>query len=102
MSLDLPDSLIQLINDKRLEFANKRIEELEEQIGESNYIECDGCEKISFITCKLCNYTCCSNCNDGNRGISCDYCCNYACWNCRLEYADVGIYECNGCNINYC
>ena len=54
--MSLPDTLIQLINDKRVEGYRKRIEELEEKLEKYNkdYINCgesDCYDKISLWKC---------------------------------------------------
>jgi len=60
MSLDLPDSLISLINDKRVKKYDKRIKELEREIKDLNG-KLNSVDNVISVTdkifkCSMCNY----------------------------------------------
>ena len=92
MSLDLPDSLVRLISDKRLELANegyvKHIKELENKIKElKTKVNCSYCVDIVYhrenIRCIDCSNISCYYCRDD---WGCCYeCDSYMCKNCIHE-----------------
>jgi len=99
MSFDLPDSLLTLISDKRVEGYIKRIKELENEIKElKDKVDCAHkyhSSDYSSTRCINCNDVCCGECREAcDKCGCCEECCTYLCDNC--------VKKCSSCRCVHC